>query len=89
MPGSRSRSSCSSTKSRTTRSAGKVLRLAGYIDDPLETADKARFDAVRAALEQGTLAAGIVDIEADLENETKVDLAPGTKPVQGLGHRAA
>ena len=61
---------------------GKVLRLAGYIDDPLEPADKARFDAVRAALEQGTLAAGGVDIEADLENETKVDLAPGTKPVR-------
>ena len=61
---------------------GKVLRLAGYIDEPLEPADKARFDAVRAALEQGTLAAGGVDIEADLENETKVDLAPGTKPVR-------
>ena len=61
---------------------GKVLRLAGYVDEPLEPTDKARFDAVLAALEQGTLAVGTVDIEADLENEAKVDLAPGTKPVK-------
>jgi hypothetical protein len=61
---------------------GKVLLLAAYTDDPLQPDDKARFDAVRTALEQGSLAAGTIDIEAELENETKIDLAPGTKPVK-------
>jgi hypothetical protein len=61
---------------------GKVLLLAAYTDEPLQPDDKTRFNAVRAALDHGSLAAGTVDIEAELENETTIDLAPGTKPVK-------